>query len=102
MIGGIVLAVTLSVIGCCAFGVKKLVKKNSDEGGAGKIVDEHYSETVGGSQPPVANGYGADVDEEEGNIQVVQGAVVADEIPTVQGEVVTVDEKRLHDQIAQQ
>ena len=92
MIGGIVLAVTLSVIGCCAFGVKKLVKKNSDEGGAGKVVDEHYS------------GYGANVaaDEEEGNIQVVQGAVVAEEIPTVQGEVVTGDEKRLHDQIAQQ
>uniref|UniRef100_A0A7S0FVI3 Transmembrane protein 43 n=1 Tax=Minutocellus polymorphus TaxID=265543 RepID=A0A7S0FVI3_9STRA len=109
-IGGIVLAVTLSVIGCCAFGVKKLVKKSQGSagsahgGGPGKVVDEHYNGTGGVSQPPVANGYGADVaaDEEEGNIQVVQGAVVADEIPTVQGEVVTVDEKRLHDQIAQQ
>lgn len=125
MIGGIVLAVTLSVIGCCAFGVKKLVKKSPDAnnaygGGAGKIADGYDSGVAGGnqppvtngynsgiaggSQPPVTNGYGADIaaDAEEGNIQVVQGAVVADEIPTVQGEVVTADEKRLHDQIAQQ
>lgn len=126
MIGGIVLAVTLTVIGCCAFGVKKLVKKSPDAGGnaygggAGKVADGYDSGIAGGSQPPVTNGYntgiaggsqppvtngyGADIaaDAEEGNIQVVQGAVVADEIPTVQGEVVTADEKRLHDQIAQQ
>ena len=108
MIGGIVLAVTLSVIGCCAFGVKKFVKKGQDTsgayGGGGGKVAGGYDSGIGGSQPPVASGYGADIaaDEEEGNIQVVQGAVVADEIPIVQGEVVTADEKRLHDQIAQQ
>lgn len=97
MIGGIVLAVTLTVVGCCAFGIKKFVKKKDDNYGAG-----------GGK---VASGFNvhdelssSSSDEENGDIKIVQGAVVADEIPTVQGTVVdmTAEEKRLHDQIAQQ
>lgn len=104
-IGGIVLAVTLTVIACCGFGIKKLVKSKhsgGDENGS-------YGPTKTGHK--VASGH----DEENGDVNIVQGAVVADEIPIVQGTVadeiptvqgtevdMTADEKRLHDQIANQ
>ena len=108
-IGGIVLAVTLTVIACCGFGIKKLIKSKHSGG------DDNgpYGPT---SDSKIASGY----DEENGgDIKVVQGAVVADEaipVPTVQGTVadeaiptvqgtevdMTAEEKRLHDEIANQ
>jgi len=106
-IGGIVLAVTLTVIACCGFGIKKLVKSKHSGG------DDNgpYGPTKVQTGHKVASGY----DEENGDVNIVQGAVVADEIPTVQGTVadeiptvqgtevdMTADEKRLHEQIANQ